>query len=145
MKKWLACLPGFGVLLLGVLVALIPVALFPVCESDHLGWVTEYRPTMRCFWYGQAEILLGICTSVAGLALLLRPTRDGGFVVGCILIALGAAIFLVSLNGVIGSVCAHAHSRCQIGTKPATRLAGGLTCLVGVGLLVWSLRKPRSS
>jgi hypothetical protein len=145
MKKPLACLPGCGVLLLGVLVVLVPVTLFPVCEADHLGWVTDYQPVMRCFWYGQAEILLGICVGVAGVALLLRPSRDTAFAVGFVLLALGAAIVLVSLNAVIGSVCGHAQSRCQIGTKPATRLAGGLTCLMGVCLLLWSLRKPRSS
>ncbi|MFC1652292.1 DUF4418 family protein [Planctomycetota bacterium] len=143
MKSWLPCLPGLVVLLLGASVALIPVALFPICEADYLSWVTDFQPTMRCFWFGQAEILLGICVAVAGLALLLRPTRDCSFAVGWILIALGIAIFLVSLNGVIGSVCGHVNSRCQIGTKPAVRLAGGLTGFVGFVLLLWSLRKPR--
>lgn len=145
MKQWLPLLPGLGVMLLGIVIALTPVILFPICESDHLGWVTDFQPTMRCFWLGQAEILLGSCVAVAGLAFLLRPSRDGGFVLGWILLALGAVVILLSLNGVIGSVCGHVNSRCQIGTKPALRLLGGLACVVGGALLWWSLRKPRIS
>ncbi len=145
MKPWLPYIPGFVVFLLGAVVAATPVSLFPICEAEQLGWVRDYQPTMRCFWYGQAQILLGICVGVAGLALVLRRTPDCNFAVGWVLLALGAAIILVSCNGVIGSVCGHVNSRCQIGTKPASRWEGGLTCLVGVGLLLWSLRRPKSS
>jgi hypothetical protein len=145
MKPWLPYIPGLVVLLLGALVAATPVSLFPICEAAHLGWVSDYQPTMRCFWYGQTQILLGICVGAAGWALLLRRTRDCAFAVGWVLLALGAAIILVSCNGVIGSVCGHVSSRCQIGTKPASRIEGGLTCLIGGALLLWSLRKPKPS
>jgi hypothetical protein len=133
------------VLLQGVFVVLIPGLLFPICESAHLGWVQNYEPFMRCFWYGQVEILLGLCVGMAGLGLLLRPTRDCCFAMGLILLVLGMAIILVSCNGVIGSTCGHAVSRCQIGTKPASRLAGGLTCVFGVILLIGSCRRSKAS
>ncbi len=145
MKHWLWILPGLLVLGGGIFITLTPVMLFPICEAEHLGWAGDFRPTMRCFWLGQAAILLGGCVAVAGLTLLLRPRRDSAFAVGCILLALGAAVILVSLDGVIGSLCGHAHSRCQIGTKPALRLAGGLTALLGTGLVFWSSRKSKSS
>ena len=144
MRQWLSRVPGLIVLLQGVFVVLIPGVLFPICESAHLGWVQEYQPTMRCFWYGQAEILLGLCVGMAGLGLLLRPTRDCGLAMGLMLVVLGMAIILVSCNGVIGSTCGHAVSRCQIGTKPASRLAGGLICLFGI-LLMGFFRRPEAS
>ncbi|MCP4450716.1 MAG: DUF4418 family protein [Planctomycetes bacterium] len=145
MRQWFLRAPGLIVLLHGVFVVLIPCALFPICESAHLGWTPEYQPTMRCFWYGQAEILLGLCVCVAGLGLLLRPTRDCGFAMGLMLLVLGVGIVLVSCNGVIGSTCGHAVSRCQIGTKPASRLAGGLTCVFGAVLLARSFRRSGAS
>lgn len=145
MRRWQSHISGLAVLLLGLLVALIPVSLFPVCEAAHLGWVIDYQPSMRCFWYGQTEIILGLCVGVAGLALILRSTPDCRFAVGVALLALGVGIILVSCNGVIGSVCGHVNSRCQIGTKPASRWAGTLVCLTGGALLLWSLREPRSS
>jgi hypothetical protein len=144
MRQWLSRVPGLIVLLQGVFVVLIPGVLFPICESAHLGWVQEYQPTMRCFWYGQAEILLGLCVGMAGLGLLLRPTRDCGLAMGLMLVVLGMAIILVSCNGVIGSTCGHAVSRCQIGTKPASRLAGGLICMFGI-LLMGFFRRPEAS
>ena len=144
MRQWLSRVPGLIVLLQGVFVVLIPGVLFPICESAHLGWVQEYQPTMRCFWYGQAEILLGLCVGMAGLGLLLRPTRDCGLAMGSMLMVLGMAIILVSCNGVIGSTCGHAVSRCQIGTKPSSRLAGGLICLFGI-LLMGFFRRPEAS
>jgi hypothetical protein len=145
MKKWGWCLPGAAVLVLGVFIVLTPAKLFPVCEADHLGWVTDFKPTMRCFWLGQTEMLLGSGIAAAGLALILRPRRDSAFIVGVVLLVLGAAVILASLNGVIGSVCGHANSRCQIGTKPALRLAGGLVMLVGLGLFCGTVKKPKSS
>ncbi len=145
MRQWLSRIPGVIVLLQGVFVVLIPGVLFPICESAHLGWVQEYQPSMRCFWYGQAEILLGLCVVMAGFGLLFKPTRDCSFAMGLMLLVLGGAIILVSCNGVIGSTCGHAVSRCQIGTKPATRFAGGLTCVLGVLLLLGSLRRSKAS
>jgi hypothetical protein len=145
MKQWLLRIPGLLVLLQGVFVVLIPGVLFPICESAHLGWVRDYEPSMRCFWYGQAEILLGLCVVMAGLGLLFRPTRDCCFGMGLMLLVLGLAIMLASCNGVMGSTCGHAVSRCQIGTKPASRLAGGLTCVFGILLLIGSFRRSKAS
>lgn len=145
MSKWMLRAPGAVVSILGVLVVLIPGVLFPICESSELGWVQNFRPTMRCFWFGQAEILLGLCVCTAGLGLLLRPTRDCALAMGLMLLVLGTAIVLISCNGVIGSTCGHAMSRCQVGTKPATRMAGGLACLFGLILIIGSFRRSSAS
>jgi hypothetical protein len=145
MRQWLSRAPGLLVLCQGIFVVLIPGVLFPICEAAHLGWMGEYEPSMRCFWYGQAEILLGLCVATAGLGLLFRPTRDCSFAMGWMLLVLGGAVILISSNGVMGSTCGHAVSRCQIGTKPASRLAGGLTCVFGILLLIRSFRRSKAS
>jgi len=136
---------GLGVVILGLFVALAPKMLFPICEAEHLGIVGSYQPTMRCFWMGQTEILLGICIIVAGLIPILRPGPDTLFAVGLMLVVLGLAVIMVSLNVIIGSVCGHQHSSCQIATKPAERLAGGLIMLVGIVSFFLSLRRPQPS
>ena len=136
---------GIGVIVLGLFVALAPRVFFPICEAEHLGIVRSYEPTMRCFWMGQTEIVLGICIAVAGLILILRPSPDSFFAAGLMLAVLGLAVIMVSLNIFIGSLCGHQHSSCQIATKPAERLAGALVMVVGIISFVLSLRRPRPS
>ncbi len=143
MRNRLYRILGLCVSILGLFVALTPKLFFPICEAEHLGSVTAYEPVMRCFWFGQAEILLGICVVAAGLPLMLRPSRDTLFAAGPVLIALGAAVVLVSLNLIIGSRCGHQLSICQMGTKPAERLSGGLVMVLGTVALVLSLRKKK--
>ena len=99
MRQWFLRMPGLIVLLNGVFVVLIPGVLFPICESAHLGWTQGYQPSMRCFWYGQAEILLGLCVCVAGLGLCFRPTRDCGFAVGLMLLPVAAWLVLAPGDG----------------------------------------------
>ena len=134
---------GVSIAVLGLLVALIPKWLLPICEHSALGLVPgDYHPTMRCFWFGQAEILLGMCVAVAGLILIIRPVRDAQFSVGALLLPLSVAIFVVSLNSVIGSLCGHPNASCQVGTKPAERLAAGALVILGIIALLSSFRDP---
>ncbi|MBW7989929.1 MAG: DUF4418 family protein [Planctomycetes bacterium] len=126
------------IMLLGLSVAFIPKYIFPICESDNLGLFNSFQPVMRCFWFGRTEILFGLLVVLAGLILLYRPTPDTHFSIGALLIGLGLAIILVSVNTVIGSTCGHKGSLCQIGTKPAERIAGALTIVFGLVLVVFS-------
>ncbi len=121
----------------GLSVAFIPKYIFPICESDNLGFFSSYQPVMRCFWFGRAEILFGLLVVLAGLILFYRPTPDTHFALGALLIGLGLAIILVSVNAVIGSTCGHKGSLCQIGTKPAERIAGAIVIVSGLILAVF--------
>ena len=125
------------IMLLGLSVAFIPKYIFPICESDNLGFFNSYQPAMRCFWFGRTEILFGLLVVLAGLVLFYRPTPDTHFSIGALLIGLGLAIILVSVNAVIGSTCGHKGSLCQIGTKPAERIAGALAIVFGLILVVF--------
>ncbi|MCP4259688.1 MAG: DUF4418 family protein [Planctomycetes bacterium] len=125
------------IMLLGLSVTLIPKYIFPICESDNLGFFSSYQPTMRCFWFGRIEILFGLLVVLAGLILFYRPTPDTHFSTGALLIGLGLVIILVSINMVIGSTCGHKGSLCQIGTKPAERISGALVIISGLILVVF--------
>lgn len=129
------------IVVLGLTVALIPKFIFPICESDHLGLVSAYHPIMRCFWFGQTELILGAVVFLAGLVVLCRPASQTAFVVSIIVMAIGLAVILVSLNAVIGSTCGHRGSICQIGTKPAERITGTLIIITGLFLMIPYIKK----
>ncbi len=126
------------IMVLGLAVACIPKFIFPICESSNLGFLASYQPVMRCFWFGRMEILLGGLVVLCGVLIFFRPTPDSHFSIGVLLIGLGLVITLLSLNTVIGSTCGHMHSICQIGTKPAERIAGSLVAISGLILVVFS-------
>lgn len=125
---------GIIVIFLGLGIAFIPCFIFPVCEAANLGFANSFRPTMRCYWLGQVEIIFGSLVAFTGLIMLFVPKPDVGLVSGLILIGLGIAVIAVSTNAIIGSTCGHSHSLCQIGTKPAERIAGGLVIVFGFAL-----------
>ncbi len=125
------------VVVLGLSVAFIPKYIFPICESDNLGFFSFYSPVMRCFWFGRIELFLGGLVVLSGLILFFRPTSDNHFAIGALLIGLGLVIISVSVNAVIGSTCGHKGSLCQIGTKPAERIAGALVIVSGLILVVF--------
>ncbi len=122
---------------LGLSVVFIPKYIFPICESDHLAFSSSYQPIMRCFWFGRVEFLLGGLVVLSGLILFLRPTPGSHFALGVLLVGLGLAIVLASVNAFFGSTCGHANSICQIGTKPAERIAGVLAMMSGFILMVF--------
>jgi hypothetical protein len=126
---------------LGLSVLFIPKYIFPICESDNLGFFSSYQPVMRCFWFGRIELLLRGLVVLSGLILLLRPTADTHFTIGALLIGLGLVTILVSANVVIGSSCGHKGSLCQIGTKPAERIVGMLIIILGLFLTVSNTKR----
>ncbi len=123
------------IMVLGLSVAFIPKYIFPICESGNLAFFSSYQPVMRCFWFGRMELFLGGLVVLSGLILFFRSTPGSHFAIGALLIGLGLVIILVSINVVIGSTCGHMHSICQIGTKPAERIAGAMT-IISVLILV---------
>ncbi len=129
------------IVVLGLSVAFIPKYIFPICESGNLGFFNSYQPTMRCFWFGRMELLLGGLVVLCGVLLFFRPTPDSSFAMGILLVGLGLGIILVSLNTVIGSTCGHMRSICQIGTKPAERIAGTIVIIFGLIMVVFPTKK----
>ena len=84
---------------------------------------------------------MGGLVVLSGLIFFFRPTPDGRFAIGALLIGLGLVIILVSMNMVIGSICGHKGSLCQIGTKPAERIAGALVTIFGLIMVVFTSKR----
>ncbi len=137
MKISLSRVLATAIVVLGLSVAFIPKYIFPICESGNLAFFSSYQPVMRCFWFGRMELFLGGLVVLSGLILFFRPTSDNHFAIGALLIGLGLVIISVSVNAVIGSTCGHKGSLCQIGTKPAERIAGALVIVSGLILVVF--------
>ncbi len=137
MKIGLSRILAIVIVVLGLSVAFIPKYIFPICDSGNLGFFNSFQPTMRCFWFGRMELFLGGLVVLSGLILFFRPTPDSHFAIGALLIGLGLVIISVSVNAVIGSTCGHKGSLCQIGTKPAERIAGALVIVSGLILAVF--------
>lgn len=120
--------------------ALVPRYVFPICEAGQLSPFGSYDPAMRCYWFAKAEFLLAALVIVTGSVMILRPVAGVRFACGILLGALGVGVILVSLNAFIGSTCFPSHP-CQIGTKPAARLLGGVIAAAGLLSLLLSARK----
>ncbi len=129
------------VAVLGIIILSIPKFIFPVCESAYLGFIGSYEPVMRCFWFGQTELILGALVFLAGLVVLCRPGSKISFAIGIIVMALGLGVFLVSLNSIIGSTCGHQNSLCQTGTKPAERIIGTVVIILGFIMTVSNMKR----
>ncbi len=141
MKNRLSRVLAAIIVVLGLSVVFIPKYILPICESANLGFFSSYQPVMRCFWFGRIELFLGGLVVLSGLILFLRPIPDTHFAIGALLIGLGLVIIFVSVNAVIGSTCGHMRSICQIGTKPAERIAGAFVAISGLIMVAFSRKR----
>lgn len=119
--KFLAVL----LLVLGVLIAVTPRYIFPVCEYKGLRMMTQgggYTP-MRCFYTGRAELGLGLLTVLLSIFLLLSTQRETQIYLSLSL-ALVFSLSLLIPFWLIG-ICQGPTMPCRVGTWPALLLEGG--------------------
>lgn len=119
--KFLAVL----LLVLGVLIAVTPRYIFPVCEYKGLRIMTQgggYTP-MRCFYTGRAELGLGLLTVLLSIFLLLSTQRETQIYLSLSL-ALVFSLSLLIPSWLIG-ICQSPTMSCRVGTWPALLLEGG--------------------
>lgn len=124
---------GAFVLLLGVLIALTPYFIFPVCEALIPTAMGGAVP-MKCFW--AARVSAGSGGAVAFAGILLLAGRAPGFRMGVsfMVLALGALVIL-NPHKLIG-VCPGETMACHMGTLPALTLLGVLTILAAALILL---------
>jgi hypothetical protein len=133
-NRWI---PGGITILLGVLTALVPAVIFPVCKN---GIETAHGTTvpMRCYWTGRAEIGVGVVLAICGLFLLLlrrAHTRAGVALAVPLIAALGIAL----PAGLIGG-CTMATMPCQSATFPVLYILCGGSLLFGAAQAFFLLR-----
>jgi hypothetical protein len=127
-------LSGAAVAILGLLVTLTPVCIFPACTKviELAGGGTA---PMKCFWSGQAEIGAGLLILCGGLLLILcKPAhvRLGISIMTALAGGLGILIPTLLIGG-----CEMETMTCRMTTIPALVLFNALTAAVCTGNAAW--------
>lgn len=123
------------VFILGLLLILGPVYLFPVCQ--YKGMMIELKNgglmPMKCSYTARAEIVLAVLTISIGIFLQARQSGSRRLLYGLLLII---AILVILVPTWLIGVCMSPTMPCRAGTLPFLELIGGLLIAVSVFGLV---------
>lgn len=119
---------GIVVAVLGLLIVITPIVL-PVCES-LLELANGKQVPMSCHWTARAEMIFGALMVVVGLmiAFLKKPGERQRLYHQVAL--LGLVTILTPLF--ILPTCMNPDMSCNVGTKPALVILGGLVLIAGL-------------
>lgn len=92
---------------LGVLLALIPTVIFPVCVSEK---------KMSCFYTGRAEVGLGLLIIILGIAYIFFKSSELRAGISLSIVGISALVALFPLK--ITGLCKMSDMACRIGTLP---------------------------
>lgn len=110
----------------------------PAC-SGLLALADGGQTHMKCFYSGQALVLLGILLAVNGLCLLAGSLLQGG----CMSIVIGVLIFIVPGSSPLGiGICANAAMACHMMAAWA-RLCAGAAVLLGAAAVFLAVRQKK--
>lgn len=105
-------LPGLVTAATGVLITLTPHLIAPVC-SGSLELKSGMLTHMKCFWTGQAAIVLGAVVIVTGLLMMLANLAATVKSLGVVQAVIGVALVLLPKDFVIG-ICGASMKACHI-------------------------------
>ncbi len=134
-------LSGITVALLGLLIALVPVCIFPTC-SKAIETLAGGTVPMRCFWSGQAEIGIGLLILCGGVLLSVFKSP---------LTRMGVS-WMLALTGVLGLLiptlliggCEMATMPCRMTTFPAIIVLSLITVAVCALNAFYLLRRDKN-
>ena len=121
---------GIIVIVLGVLVALIPIIIFPVC-TNRIELMNGKTLFMKCHWTAMTELLVGILIVFDGI-LIIGFNKCETRIALIIMTFLFGLIALLIPTVVIG-MCETATMACRVGTEPALIVVSVITMVVGIG------------
>lgn len=128
---------GIIAIVLGVLIALIPIVIFPVC-ANKLELMNGKTLFMKCHWTAMSELLVGILIVLTGILIIGFKKHETRLALSIILFLFGLTSLLMS-KVVIG-MCDTATMPCRIGTEPALIVASVTTMIVGIGNVFFLIR-----
>lgn len=128
---------GLLSVLSGLLVALVPTVILPVCEGMIETTMGKLIP-MRCFWTARAELAVGGLLLLTGLLHAFSQNAETRRNLSGLILALGITTILVPT--LLVPTCANPDMACNLGTKPALLLLGGITIILGAAGW-WSARR----
>ena len=119
---------GIVTTVLGLLIVITPIIL-PVC-TGLLELANGKQVPMRCHWTARAEMLLGVLVMIVGLMIAFLKSQDERRRLHHQVAILGAATILTPLF--IIPTCMNPDMACNVATKPALIILGGIVLLVGL-------------
>lgn len=127
---------GIITIVLGILVALIPTVLFPVC-TDMIELMNGKTLFMKCHWTAMAELVMGILIVMAGILLISFKKPETRLALS-IMVFLFGLVALLFTTVVIG-MCMTATMACRVGTEPALIVVSALTMAAGIGSIFYEI------
>jgi uncharacterized membrane protein len=121
---------GIIAIALGVLVALIPKVIFPVC-TNMIELTNGKTLFMKCHWTGRVEILVGILIVFDGILLIVFKKHETRIALSIMLLIFGLTTFLIPT--VVIGMCETVTMKCRVGTEPALIVMSVIIMAVGIG------------
>ncbi len=121
---------GIIVIGLGMLVALIPEVIFPVC-TDMIELVNGKSLFMKCHWTARAELVIGLLIIFDGIMLIGFKKREVSTALSIMLFLLGLSALLIP-TALIG-MCQTVTMPCRVGTEPALIVVSIIIMVFGIG------------
>lgn len=121
----------------GLLVILVPTVILPVCQGMVETKTGNLIP-MRCFWTARAELAVGGLLLLTGLLHAFSRSAETRRTLSGLVLALGVTTILVPT--LLIPTCASPDMACNLGTKPALLLLGGITIVLGAAGW-WGVRR----
>jgi hypothetical protein len=133
-------IPALILIVLGILLAVSPWTIAPVCEVNGMYAMLQSGKTlpMPCGWTARAEIAIGILTIFAGILLQFSQSAETRRVIG--LFGIGLGIFAILFPLAITKMCAMADHPCNLLTKPVLVLLGVATLVIS-GWIIYDAQK----
>jgi hypothetical protein len=130
-----------AVVLIVLALIIIVVPQFTNCYYDGRTLTLESgkQVPMKCLWSARAELITGIPLLVLGILMAVTPRKEPTRSLSILAVVLGALTILVP-TALIG-VCASADMHCNSILKPTVIVAGILTVLAALAVLVLNERK----
>jgi hypothetical protein len=130
-------------ILLAIVIAVLPQ--FTDCESQgrHLVLADGREIPMKCHWSAAGELGLGFPLLALGVVLFFSRQAETRRALGILGVVLGLIVILIPT--VLIGVCAGLEMFCNSIMKPALILAGSLVMVVGVWVVLSSVRRGESS
>lgn len=95
---------------------------------------------MRCFYSGQALVILGIILLVNAIVMFFADNKLQGGVVAIVTSILAALVTTDTGLGI--GICAHAEMACHV-MASWSRLAAGVAIITGIILIVFSMKSEK--
>lgn len=129
---------GIFYTVMGLLVALGPSFLFPVCQG-----LKEDGTFMKCHWTAQSEIGIGFVILMLGISLLVSKYEKQRIGIS-IALALQSLIVILIPNVLIG-VCTKIDMNCRALTLPILNIIGIAGCIGAIINLIYLIKTKKES